>query len=126
MYVVWFWSSYLFVAVVEFSVVVVGAVASTYIQATNEATIAVLTEYETTVRVRRNGVTETISSDLLVPGDVVLISAVNWVLPCDMVLLTGLTLFFFLLLLLLFLFRGTDSLCSSPNTSRITTPRLIT
>lgn len=89
MYIVWFWSSYLFVAAVEASVVVAGAVASIYIQYNNEKTLSVLTEYETKVTVKRNGILTRVSSHMLVPGDVVILKDTDWVLPSDMVLLEG-------------------------------------
>jgi cation-transporting P-type ATPase 13A3/4/5 len=89
MYIVWFWSSYLFVAAVEASVVVAGAVASIYIQYNNEKTLSVLTEYETTVKVKRNSIAASVTSHNLVPGDIVIIKETDWVLPCDMVLLEG-------------------------------------
>jgi predicted P-type ATPase len=89
MYVVWFWFSYLIVASVEASVVILGAVVSVYIQWKNQKTIASLTEYETEVHVKRQGEWRIISSDQLVPGDAVRITQAHWVLPCDMVLLSG-------------------------------------
>lgn len=89
MYIVWFWSSYLFVAAVEASVVMVGALASIYIQFNNEKTLAILTEYETSVKVKRNMIPTAVNSHNLVPGDVVIIKDTDWVLPCDMVLLEG-------------------------------------
>ena len=89
MYIVWFWFSYLIVASVEASVVILGAVVSVYIQWQNQKTIASLTEYQTQVTVRRDGEWKEICSDGLVPGDVVQICNTHWVLPCDMVLLSG-------------------------------------
>lgn len=89
MYIVWFWFSYLIVAAVEASVVILGAVVSVYIQWKNQVTIASLTEYETPVTVKRDGNWRKISSDAVVPGDVLLLDTINWVLPCDMVLLSG-------------------------------------
>lgn len=89
MYIVWFWSSYLFVASIEATVVLAGAVASIFIQYKNEKTLSVLTEYETTVKVKRNDIFVGVTSHHLVPGDVVILQDIDWVLPCDMVLLEG-------------------------------------
>ena len=89
MYIVWFWQSYLFVAFIEASVVIAGAVASVYIQYTNEKTLSVLTEYETTMCVKRDGKYVDVSSYMIVPGDVVILRETDWVLPCDLVVLEG-------------------------------------
>jgi magnesium-transporting ATPase (P-type) len=74
---------------VEFAVVLSGAVVSTYLQWSGERTIASLTDYETRVRVRRDAGESVVSSSDLVPGDVVLVTDTDWVIPCDMVLLSG-------------------------------------
>ena len=89
MYAVWFWQSYLLVASIESVLVILGAVVSVYIQWNNEKTISALTEYETIVKVKRDGKFEEISSNDLIPGDIFEISQLHWVMPCDAVLLTG-------------------------------------
>ena len=89
MYSVWFWFSYLFMASVSMTIVILGAVVSVYIQWNNEKTIAVLTEYETTVEVKRNGQFVELNSNLLVPGDIVRLTKTHWNLPCDICLLAG-------------------------------------
>lgn len=88
-YIVWFWFSYVFVASIEASVVLLGGFVSVYIQWNNEKTISSLTEYETSVKVKRDGQWTLMSSNLLVPGDIVTISQNHWIIPCDMVLLSG-------------------------------------
>lgn len=89
MYMVWFWQSYLFVASVEACLVLSSAIVSIYIQWTNEKTISQLTTYETPVSVKRDKSFVTISSNMLVPGDLVLIDRSHWVVPCDLVLVKG-------------------------------------
>lgn len=89
MYSVWFWFSYLFMASVSMVIVVLGAVVSVYIQWNNEKTIAVLTEYETVVEVKRNGQYVELNSNMLVPGDIVRLTKTHWNLPCDICLLAG-------------------------------------
>lgn len=88
-YIVWFWFSYVFVASIEASVVLLGGFVSVYIQWNNEKTISSLTEYETTVKVKRDGQWTLMSSNLIVPGDVLTITQNHWIIPCDMVLLSG-------------------------------------
>ena len=88
-YIVWFWFSYIFVASIEASVVLLGGFVSVYIQWNNEKTISSLTEYETSVKVKRDGQWTLMSSNLIVPGDIVTINQTHWVIPCDMVLLSG-------------------------------------
>jgi predicted P-type ATPase len=88
-YIVWFWFSYIFVASIEASVVLLGGFVSVYIQWNNERTISSLTEYETTVKVKRDGQWTLMSSNLIVPGDVITINQTHWIVPCDMVLLSG-------------------------------------
>jgi predicted P-type ATPase len=88
-YIVWFWFSYIFVASIEASVVLLGGFVSVYIQWNNERTISSLTEYETTVKVKRDGQWTLMSSNLVVPGDVITINQTHWIIPCDMVLLSG-------------------------------------
>jgi predicted P-type ATPase len=88
-YIVWFWFSYIFVASIEASVVLLGGVVSVYIQWNNERTISSLTEYETTVKVKRDGQWTLMSSNFIVPGDILTITQSHWIIPCDMVLLSG-------------------------------------
>jgi cation-transporting ATPase 13A3/4/5 len=89
MYMVWFWQSYLFVASIEACLVFSSAIVSIYIQWTNQNTISQITKYETPVSVKRDNTFVTISSDLLVPGDLVLIDRSHWIVPCDLVLVKG-------------------------------------
>lgn len=89
MYIVWFWFSYVFVASIESSVVLLGGFVSVYIQWNNEKIISSLTEYETTVNVKRDNQWTLMSSNLIVPSDIIKVTQNHWIVPCDMIILSG-------------------------------------
>jgi len=90
MYVVWFWFSYLIIAGVLFMVVCGSAIINIYLKRSNQATIADMCRYSTKCAVKRNGDWEPMcDSNDLVPGDVIRVKGLDWVLPCDLVLISG-------------------------------------
>ena len=86
---VWIWFSYLFVGAILFSLVIVSALVSIYIQYTNEKTILELIKYETIVQVQRDGEFINISSNDIVLGDIIQITKTEWIIPADIVLTDG-------------------------------------
>lgn len=88
MYVIWYWFSYLFVAVIETIVVLTAAFSNIYVTWYNEKTIAKLSEFNLAVEVLRDGMWQKISSKEIVIGDLIKVDN-NWDTPCDIVLLQG-------------------------------------
>eukprot|EP00884_Botryococcus_braunii_P008422 jgi/Botrbrau1/17581/Bobra.0166s0023.1 len=88
MYILWFWSSYLFVASMMACVVFFSAALSIYMTHRAQVAIASVTSYVTTAKALRDGKWEEVDSPDLVPGDVVWIRS-DWDLPCDLILIQG-------------------------------------
>eukprot|EP00658_Telonema_sp_P-2_P012704 TRINITY_DN14834_c0_g1_i2.p1 TRINITY_DN14834_c0_g1~~TRINITY_DN14834_c0_g1_i2.p1 ORF type:complete len:1308 (+),score=380.72 TRINITY_DN14834_c0_g1_i2:208-4131(+) len=88
MYVVWFWFSYLVVAMVLCLVVCLSATANIYIKRSHQETIASMTKHHIPVQVLRNKAWTEIDSFELVPGDTVRVRS-GEIAPCDMVLIHG-------------------------------------
>eukprot|EP00121_Abeoforma_whisleri_P017044 Awhi_evm1s15625 len=88
MYIVWVWFSYLFIALMEVSVVILSAIINVYIQWNNEKAIAQLTKHEATCNVKRDGNWTKLSARFVVPGDIVQVEEKSGI-PCDMVLVSG-------------------------------------
>ena len=89
LYVVWLWFSYLFVALALISVVLLAGLANVAIARTNQRKIAALTRTATRCRVLVGAEWLMVPSSELVPGDVVQVRGGDWVLPADLLLLTG-------------------------------------
>ena len=89
LYVVWLWFSYVFVALALISVVLLAGLANVAIARTNQRKIAALTRSATRCRVRVRDEWLTVPSSDLVPGDVVQVRGGDWVLPADLLLLSG-------------------------------------
>ena len=87
-YVVWYWFSYLFTAMVMSSIVLAAGLSNIAITRANQKKIKSMTEYQTQVKVLRDGIWSSVDSVDLVPGDVIALQE-NWNLPCDAVLLSG-------------------------------------
>jgi cation-transporting ATPase 13A3/4/5 len=89
MFAVWLSFGSIFVSVIPMLLVLAGAIASVYLQYQGQEVIMKLTTYQTDVQVRRDGSVRTISSYDVVPGDTILLSKSDWIMPCDAVLIRG-------------------------------------
>lgn len=89
LYVVWLWFSYMFVALALISVVLLAGLANVAIARTNQRKIAALTRAATRCRVLVGDEWLMVPSSDLVPGDVVQVRGGDWVLPADLLLLSG-------------------------------------
>lgn len=78
----------MFAGLPQLAIVVLIGASRIYVNRNNQKTIAKLTEHSTSCEVLRQGEWETLSSEDLVPGDVVKIWD-GWVLPCDLAVLQG-------------------------------------
>lgn len=107
-YTVWFWNSYLVVALVMFLVVLLSAAANVMIRRHNQQVIASMTKYNTPVQVLRGGNWQEVNSTDVVAGDVIRVEKTKktevqtqaqdgeeddetegWVLPCEVLILRG-------------------------------------
>jgi cation-transporting ATPase 13A3/4/5 len=82
------WISYLVVGALLGAVVLISGTVQIVINRMNQAGIARLTKHSTVCEVLRGGEWLELSSEELVPGDVVKIKS-DWLLPCDFVILEG-------------------------------------
>ena len=69
-------------------VVLASAAVNIYLSISNQREIEAISEYVTEVEVLRDGTVQKISSELLVPGDLIDITS-NWTLPCDLAIVQG-------------------------------------
>ena len=112
-YTVWLWWSYLYVAVcmvrltgecvpyyhqrlpftslapsTQAIVVLASAAVNIYLSISNQREIELIAEYITEVDVLRDGKFRKLSSETLVPGDVIEVQG-DWTLPCDLAIVEG-------------------------------------
>jgi magnesium-transporting ATPase (P-type) len=88
MYMLQFWNSYLFVASLMTSIVLLSASITLYTRHHSQLAIAKITKYVTDATVLRDGVWVRLDSRNLVPGDIVKVQS-DWLLPCDLLLIQG-------------------------------------
>ncbi|KAH9540758.1 hypothetical protein CY35_14G023000 [Sphagnum magellanicum] len=88
MYMLQFWNSYLFVASLMTSIVLLSASITIYTRHHSQLAIAKITKYVTDATVLRDGVWVRLDSRNLVPGDIVKVQS-DWLLPCDLLLIQG-------------------------------------
>ena len=86
--VLWLWDGYQKYAACIFVISLWGVTQSLYETMSNIKNVRKMAEYECKVFVKRDGRDKEISSNELVPGDVIAIPD-HCIMPCDMILLSG-------------------------------------